>query len=283
MRIDLHSHSTVSDGTLTPAALVAHARAQNLDVLALTDHDVVDGIQAAQQAAGSALYIVPGVEISVSWRGQTVHIVGLHVDPEHPGLLQGLAGLREFRVWRAQEIARRLAKKGVPGALEGAQAWASGSLIGRTHFARFLVEHGYCESLREVFKRYLVRGKPGYVPGQWASLEDAVGWIRDAGGVAVIAHPARYRLTATRLRALIADFQACGGEGLEVVSGSHSRDEVLAMAEHSRRHGLLASCGSDYHGPENPWVELGRLAALPEDLVPVWHSPNWRGPVEAAV
>jgi predicted metal-dependent phosphoesterase TrpH len=137
--------------------------------------------------------------------------------------------------------------------------------------------------VREVFKRYLVRGKPGYVPGQWASLEDAVGWIRAAGGVAVIAHPARYRLTATRLRALFADFQACGGEGIEVVSGSHSRDEVLAMAEHSRRQGLLASCGSDYHGPENPWVELGRLTALPEDLVPVWHSPNWRAPIEAAV
>lgn len=275
MRIDLHSHSTVSDGTLTPAALVAHARTQNVDILALTDHDTVDGVRAAQQTAGEGLHIVPGVEISVSWHGQTVHIVGLHVDPEHPGLLQGLATLRKFRAWRAEEIARRLEKKGIMGALEGAQAWASGSLIGRTHFARFLVDQGYCESVREVFKRYLVRGKPGHVNGQWASLDEAVGWIRAAGGVAAIAHPARYRLTATRLRSLIADFKSCGGEGIEVVSGSHSRDEVTAMAEHCRRQELLASCGSDYHGPENPWVELGRLAALPPDLVPVWRSPNW--------
>jgi predicted metal-dependent phosphoesterase TrpH len=281
MRIDLHSHSTVSDGTLTPAALVAHAQVQNLDVLALTDHDSVDGIQAAQRAAGDVLQIVPGVEISVTWNGQTVHIVGLHVDPEHPGLLQGLAALREYRVWRAEEIARRLEKKGIHGALEGAQAWAKGSLIGRTHFARFLVEHGYCESVREVFKRYLVKGKPGHVRGQWATLGDAVGWIRAAGGIAVIAHPARYRLTATRLRALIADFKDCGGEGIEVISGSHSRDEVLAIAEHSRRQELLASCGSDYHGPENPWVELGRLATLPDDLIPIWRSPNWPGSGEA--
>lgn len=277
MRIDLHSHSTVSDGTLTPTALVAHAREQGIEVLALTDHDTLDGIGEARLAAGDMLQLVAGVEISVSWRGQTVHILGLDIDPAHPGLLQGLAGLCEFRAWRAEEISRRLAKKGIEGAYEGARRWASGSLLGRTHFARFLVEQGYCTSLREVFGRYLVRGKPGYVPGQWAELEHAVGWVRAAGGVAVIAHPARYRLSATRLRALIGEFKAAGGEGMEVVSGSHGRDEVLAMAEHCRRQQLLASCGSDYHGPENPWVDLGRLAPLPADLVPVWHSPHWAG------
>jgi len=276
LRHDLHAHSTASDGTLAPGELVRRAGAAGVDVLALTDHDTTAGLaEAAQAARDEDVVLVPGVEVSVTWNGQTVHIVGLNVNPDHDGLQQGLARLREFRQWRAEEIARRLDKRGVPGALEGARAYASGPIIGRTHFARFLVQRGEAADVREVFKRFLVRGRPGYVPGQWADLDAAVGWIRAAGGQAVIAHPARYGLTATRLRRLIAEFKACGGEALEVVSGSHRPDECRTMAAHAKREGLLASAGSDYHGPENPWVELGRLAPLPEGCVPIWTGGSW--------
>lgn len=276
MQIDLHCHSTVSDGTLSPGQLLAHAAKQGVHTLALTDHDATDGLAAASDAAiQHGIDLIPGLEASVSWNGVTVHIVGLQIDPMYAGLQDGLIKIREYREWRAGEIARRLAKKGINGAFEGASKFANGSIVGRTHFARFLVDQGYCESVRDVFKRYLVRGKPGYVPGEWASLEEAVGWIRSAGGLAVIAHPARYRLTATRLRKLISDFKDCGGVALEVVSGSHSRDEIQNMARHAEQADLYASCGSDYHGPENPWVELGRIPPLPEKCKPVWDHPAW--------
>lgn len=276
MNIDLHCHSTISDGTLAPGALLAHAAKQGVQTLALTDHDATDGISAAREAANShGIVLIPGLEASVSWNGQTIHVVGLHIDPGHAALQDGLARIREYRQWRAEEIGRRLAKKGIEGGFEGASAFASGSIVGRTHFARFLVERGYCDSVREVFKKYLVRGKPGYVPGEWASMEEAVGWIVGAGGMAVIAHPARYRITATRLRKLIGEFKECGGVGIEVVSGSHSRDDVQNMAVHAERAELYASCGSDYHGPENPWIELGRLPALPENCRPVWQHEAW--------
>lgn len=277
---DLHSHSTASDGTLSPADLVRRAHGQGVHVLALTDHDTTAGLAEAQDAAnGVGLELVPGVEVSVTWERRTVHIVGLNVDPDDAALQAGLARLEEFRHWRAEEIGRRLAKANVPDALAGARRHAKGSIVSRTHFAHYLVEVGRAPSVREVFKRYLVNDKPGHVPGQWASLEEAVGWIRGAGGQAVIAHPARYRLTATKLRKLMGAFLDCGGAGMEVVTGSHSRDECAAMAAHVRRQGLLASCGSDYHGPENPWIELGRLPALPSDCTPIWDSPAWRGRV----
>ena len=270
---DLHCHSTASDGTLSPGALVRHAASVGVDVLALTDHDTTAGIaEAGREAAVQGLTLLPGVEISVSWRGATVHIVGLRVDPDDHALASGLARLRAFRDWRAQEIGRRLAEKGIPGAYEGARARSGGALIGRTHFARFLVARGYARDTREVFRHYLVRGKPGHVAGDWAGLDEAVGWIRNAGGRAVIAHPARYRMTRTRLRKLIAEFRDAGGEALEVASGSHSRDEAYTMARHAADFGLLASAGSDYHGPENPWVEMGRLADLPPGCRPVWHD-----------
>lgn len=276
VQYDLHSHSTASDGTLAPSELVHEAHRQGVQVLALTDHDTIDGLAEARQAAAQVgLTLVPGVEVSVTWERRTVHVVGLNVDPEAPGLRAGLARLRDFRDWRAEEIGRRLAKAGVPEAFAGASRYAGGSIIGRTHFAHYLVEIGRAGSVRDVFKRFLVNDKPGYVPGQWASLSEAVTWIRDAGGQAVIAHPARYRLTATKLRKLMSEFMEYGGEGMEVVTGSHSRDECMAMAGHVRRQGLLASCGSDYHGPENPWIELGKLPALPTDCRPIWDSPNW--------
>ncbi len=276
IQYDLHSHSTASDGTLTPAELVQRARRCGVDVLALTDHDTTAGLEEAACAArGEGLMLIPGVEISVTWQARTVHVVGLNVDRRHGALQQGLAHLRRFRHWRAGEIARRLAQAGVAGALEGARARAAGSIVSRTHFAHYLVEVGRAADVREVFRKYLVRNKPGHVPGQWAELDEAVGWIRAAGGQAVIAHPARYRLTASKLRRLLGEFRECGGEGLEVVSGSHSHDDSHAMARHARSVGLMASCGSDYHGPENPWTELGHLPPLPRACEPIWETARW--------
>ncbi len=273
---DLHSHSTASDGTLAPAALLARARDAGVGVLALTDHDTLDGIAEAERAArGSGLSLIPGVEVSVSWNRMTIHVLGLNVRPDHRPLLEGLAGLKDFRVWRAEEIARRLEKSGIRGALDGARRHCKGGILSRTHFAHFLVDAGRAPSVRDVFRHYLVRGKPGYVGGEWASLEDALDWILAAGGLPVIAHPARYGLTRSKLNRLVSEFREAGGVGIEVVSGSHSRDETLHMAAVSRSHELYASCGSDYHGPEKPWVELGRLRALPDGCTPIWQATDW--------
>ena len=271
LSFDFHTHSTASDGTLTPAELVEAAHRAGIRHLALTDHDTVAGISEARaHAAGLGLNLVPGVEISVSWYGRTIHVLGLGVDPENARLQAGLARLQDYRRWRAGEIARRLEKAGIPGALEGAMALAVGDQVGRTHFARFLVQAGHAPDMKRVFKRFLVSGRPGHVPGEWIYLEQAVEWIHGAGGVAVIAHPARYRFTRTRLRLLLEEFRELGGEGLEVVSGSHSPDDYRTMARHAADFDLLASAGSDYHGPENPWIELGRLPELPAGCRPVW-------------
>lgn len=278
---DLHTHSTASDGTLSPAALVAHAVAAGVDVLALTDHDTTNGLAEALGAArDSGLHLISGVEISVTWGGQVVHIVGLDFDPQNQLLQAGLTELRRFRAWRAEEIGRRLEKHGVSGAYDGARGYASGHLISRTHFARFLVQRGYSPDMRKVFKQYLTQGKPGHVAGEWADLDQAVGWINGAGGQAVIAHPARYGMTRTKLRRLIGEFREAGGVALEVVSGSHSKDDAYTMAKHSREFSLQASVGSDYHGPETPWANLGRLAALPDNTTPIWRG--WSVPVTAA-
>lgn len=271
LQYDLHSHSTASDGSLPAAELVLRARAAGVDVLALTDHDSVDGLPAAHRAAAeSGLRLISGTEISVTWNATTVHIVGLNIDPDNRALREGLASLQTFRDWRAEEIGRRLDKAGIPGAYAGACAYANGRIVSRTHFAHFLVAQGRAKSLRDVFKKFLVRNKPGYVAGEWTSLQDAVGWIRAAGGEAVVAHPARYPLTGTKLRRLLSEFKDCGGVAMEVVSGSHTQDDVQRMAGLARVFELKASRGSDYHGPENPWVELGRVADLPDGCTPVW-------------
>lgn len=270
---DLHTHSTASDGTLSPSALVARAVAAGVDVLAVTDHDTTDGIQeASASATGSGICLVTGVEISVTWGGQVVHIVGLGFDPEHKALQAGLAELRCFREWRAEEIGNRLEKHGISGAYEGAKGYSNGHLISRSHFARFLVERGYSPDMRRVFKQFLTQGKPGHVAGEWADLDQAVGWINAAGGEAVIAHPARYGMTRTKLRRLIGEFQEAGGVALEVVSGSHSKDEAFTMARHCRDFTLRASVGSDYHGSETPWANLGKLSALPDNAIPIWRD-----------
>jgi len=276
-RYDLHSHSLASDGTLTPAALVQAAHAAGIGVLALTDHDTTDGIREAADAAQAlGLRLVQGAELSVTWQAQTVHILGLGLDTENAVLQAGLAQLRESRDSRAEEIGRRLARAGIGGAWTGARALAQGRIVGRMHFAHYLVAQGHAASVRDVFRHFLVNNKPGYVSVQWASLEDALAWIRAAGGIAVIAHPARYRMTASKLRHLVGEFRELGGSGLEVVSGSHTRDNVDTMAALCRNERLLASCGSDYHGPENCWIRLGELPDLPAGCKPVWQSERWR-------
>ena len=276
IQYDLHSHSQASDGTLSPAELVTAAVTAGVDVLALTDHDSLDGIAAARETArDTGLKLVPGVEISVTWQAQTVHVLGLGVDPDNPVLQQGLAKLAGFRDWRAEEIGRRLARAGIADCYAGARELAQGRIVSRTHFARHLVAQGHARSMRDVFKRYLVNNKPGFVSGDWASLEDALGWINTAGGIAVLAHPARYRMTATKLRRFLGEFKENNGRGMEVVSGSHTRDNVMTMAALCRKEQMLASCGSDYHGPENAWIKLGKLPALPAGCAPVWESEYW--------
>lgn len=270
---DLHSHTTASDGTLTPGELVKRAKLAGVDVLAITDHDTTEALLPACMAARSyGISVINGCEISVTWAGITVHVLGFNVDPENARLQKGLSQIREHRDARAREIALKLEKAGIPGAFTGAEKHSKGSLISRTHFAHFLAEGGYAKDVRSVFKHFLVKGKPGFVAGQWAQLGDVVDWITAAGGQAAIAHPARYKLTRTKLIRLIEEFKQAGGEGIEVVSGSHSRDECFTMAKHARDFDLLASAGSDFHGPENPWVELGRLPDLPPGCEPIWNS-----------
>jgi len=271
-RFDLHSHSTASDGILAPAALVARALARGVDVLALTDHDDTAGLADARTAAaGTGLALVDGVEISVTWERHTVHVVGLHVDPRTPALADGLAAIRRGRDTRAHAIAQSLARAGIPGAYEGALAFVTSErLVSRTHFARFLVERGHVKDMKAAFKRFLVPGKPGYVPHAWAPLAEAVAWIHAAGGQAVLAHPGRYPLTATGMRRLLGDFRDAGGDAVEVLSASHSGAQATEYATYARVFGLLASCGSDFHAPDESWIDLGGLPPLPAGVTPVW-------------
>lgn len=276
---DLHCHSTVSDGLLTPTELVARAAERGVKILALTDHDDLGGLaEAARAAAQHDMQLINGVEISVSWRSHTVHIVGLHINPEDAVLKAGLESIRAGRGARAKLMAESLARSGIGGALEGAYRYAANpGIIGRTHFARFLVESGHAKDVRSVFKNYLVKGKPGYVAHQWATLADAIQWIRGSGGVAVLAHPGRYTagkkpMGRTTLRELLAEFAELGGQGLEVVSGSHTPPQYAEFARYATEFGLLSSCGSDFHGPGESYRDLGRLPDLPLECQPVWQA-----------
>ena len=269
---DLHCHSTVSDGTLEPEAVAARARANGVDLWALTDHDEVGGLQRAAAAArAQGLAFLTGAEISVTFANTTVHIVGLGFDASDERLVQGLRQTRGGRGERAQEMAAQLAQVGIPGAYEGALRYVGNpELISRTHFARFLVEQRVCRDTGEVFRRFLTEGKPGYVPHRWARLGDAVRWICDAGGVAIIAHPARYSLSANEEFALFSEFRQHGGQGVEVVTGSHTTAECATYAGMAREFGLAASRGSDFHSPDESHTDLGTLPPLPGDLTPVW-------------
>ena len=273
-RYDLHSHSTHSDGLLTPAELVRRALERGVDVLALTDHDELSGlVEAESVAAGSRLALVTGTEVSVTWRDLTVHVLGLRVDPSCAELRAGLAAVRAGRDERARRIGASLAEAGIPDAYEGALAFVTSErLVSRTHFARFLVEAGHVREVKDVFKRYLTRGKPGYVEHAWAALAETIGWIHAAGGRAVLAHPGRYNLFPGALRELLAEFRDAGGDGLEMLSPSHSADQVSDFAAQARRLGLLASSGSDYHGPGESYVDLGGMPGLPSGVTPVWHD-----------
>lgn len=269
---DLHCHSTASDGTLAPADVVRRAHANGVDLLALTDHDELLGLpEAVATAAELGLRFVPGVEVSVSWLDQTVHIVGLGVDFTNPALIAGLDQVRSGRDGRAAKIAAELDRIGIHGALEGALRYVGNpALISRAHFARFLVEAGCAKNVHDVFLHYLARGKPGYVEHVWATLEDAVGWIKGAGGLAVIAHPGRYRLSHVEMDILFDKFRELGGDAVEVACGAHDGGQVLAFARMARKFGLMASRASDFHGPEDSPIDLGRAPPLPPDLTPVW-------------
>ena len=271
---DLHCHSVVSDGTLQPEALAARAKANGVELWALTDHDEIGGQQRARDAASAVgLPYLTGTEISVTFAGLTVHIVGLGFDPGNAVLAAGLAGTRGGRDERAREMAAGLAKVGIRGAYEGALQYAGNpALIARTHFARFLVDTGVCGDTHEVFRKYLVEGRPGFVPHRWATLGDAVGWITQAGGMAVIAHPGRYKFTASEEYALFSEFIAHGGRGVEVVTGSHNASDYLKYADMAVEFDLLASRGSDFHSPEESRTDLGALPDLPGKLTPVWEA-----------
>ena len=274
LNADLHCHSTVSDGTLSPEALAARASAQGVELWALTDHDEISGLQRARAAAAEhGLATLTGVEISVTFAGATVHIVGLGFQADDPELVQGLARTRGGRSERARDMSAELARVGIEGAFEGALKYVGNpDLVSRTHFARYIVERGICSDTNEVFRHYLAEGKPGYVPHRWASLGDAVQWIVGAGGIAVIAHPGRYPFSPTEEFALFSEFKRHGGQGVEVVTGSHTVAEYEEYAGMALEFDLLASRGSDFHAPGESRTDLGALPWLPGTLKPVWEA-----------
>jgi predicted metal-dependent phosphoesterase TrpH len=269
---DLHCHSVVSDGTLTPEALAERSHSNSVEIWSLTDHDELGGQERAKIAAEAlGMRYISGVEISVSWSQDTIHIVGLGIDPNNAEILEGLYQTRTGRTKRAKEMSTQLDQVGIKGAYEGALKFVGNpELISRTHFARFLVESGVCKNTNEVFANYLIEGKPGYVAHEWANLTDAVGWIKRAGGVAVIAHPGRYRYTPLEMTALFDQFKELGGEGIEVVTGSHRPAEYQTFAKVALEYGFMASRGSDFHDPKESHVDLGKLPDLPSQLRPVW-------------
>ncbi|PLY40046.1 phosphatase [Janthinobacterium sp. ROICE36] len=274
LKVDLHCHSNISDGVLAPAAVAAHACRAGVDVWALTDHDEVSGVAAARAAALElGMRFVAGVEISITWAGQTVHIVGLQVDENNRGLVQGLQQTRSGRDARGREIARQLDLAGIPDAYEGALKFVGNpDLMSRTHFARYIVEMGKCANIPDVFKKYLSEGKPGYVEHRWATLAEAVGWIRGAGGVAVIAHPGRYRFSDMAQGVLFDEFKQLGGVAIEVVTGSHSPDQYPEYAQLANAYGFLASRGTDFHAPGESRVDFAKLPPLPANVTPIWHD-----------
>lgn len=268
---DLHSHTTASDGALTPLALLQRAQQQGVELMAITDHDCIDGyLSINKQWQAQNMRLIAGVELSCVWSKRLIHIVGLNIDTACPELLHGLACQQQARIERAALIDKRLAGLGFTGGLAYATAAAGQSQIGRPHFARFLVDKGHVGSENEAFKRYLGAGKVGDVKQVWPEMATIVQWIKASGGVAVIAHPLHYKMTATKLRALVADFTHAGGEAIEVISGKQPRDQVQYLAQLAEQFQLAASIGSDFHKPDTPWRELGQVGQLPDSCRPVW-------------
>lgn len=269
---DFHCHSTVSDGLLPPQTVAKRAATNGVDLWALTDHDTLGGLAEARAVAEECgMAFVTGVEISIEWKKVPIHIVGLGFDENHPALTEGLDELRIGRIERAKRMGDALAVINIPGVYEGALGYATNpSLISRAHFARYMVSIGIARDVPSLFQHYLTPGKPGYVDHRWATLEEAVGWITGAGGVAVVAHPGRYKMSGTESRRFLDDFKDIGGRGIEVTCGSHSPDHVMHFARLARHYEFHASRGSDFHGPQESYVDLGKLPQLPEDLKPVW-------------
>lgn len=271
MIYDLHTHSNASDGILSPEALVSRARSRGVTHLALTDHDTTEGLQrAAIIADQEGICLISGIEFSTQWQGLNIHVIGLNVDAEGEQLSAAVTQQGKVRGERAQEIGRRLAREGIEDALEGAQSFAQGASIGRPHFARFLVEEGHVSNMNAAFKRYLGAGKAGDVKHTWPEIPKVIADIRSAGGVAVLAHPNRYNLTRTKLRRLVAYFKDSGGQAMEVISGHQNSNETAAMQGIATQFELYASCGSDFHVPDQPWQELGAFGSLPKQCKPVW-------------
>ncbi|MBM3346811.1 MAG: PHP domain-containing protein [Betaproteobacteria bacterium] len=274
MNADLHCHSRASDGLLAADILAERARNRGVELISLTDHDDLSALaDMRREAEARGLRFVDGVEISACWRGIGIHVLGLNVDPGDPSLVAGLQAIRDSRAARAVAMGESLARSGIDGALAGALSYAGNpALVSRTHFARFLAERGHARDVRSVFQRFLIEGKPGFVAHQWASLADAVRWVRDSGGQAVVAHPGRYPLSEAALREFLEEFRALGGSGIEVISGAHTPDQHDNFAALAREFGLLGSRGSDFHGPGESRFDLGSLPPLPQGINPVWSA-----------
>ena len=272
---DLHCHSTASDGALSPTELIKRAHQHGVTAIALTDHDTVAGIAEAQAVATEiGIQLISGIELSTSWQNKCFHLVGLGINPLYPPLRDATCNLQMIRMERAQKIAEKLEKKRIPGALEAVKKSAGEGMITRTHFADFLLSQGHVSSQQEAFDRYLGEGKAAFVSTTWPELELAVNWITQSGGIAVLAHPLRYKLTASWMKRLLLVFKQVGGQGIEVVTGRYNADEIKTLAGYAARFELAGSVGSDFHDPANTWVELGRLAPLPVNIKPVWELFN---------
>jgi 3',5'-nucleoside bisphosphate phosphatase len=270
-KFDLHCHSTASDGALIPEQLVHRAATQGVTSLALTDHDTTAGLAVAKKTAVDLnINFIPGIEISTTWNNKCFHVLGLNIDPDHLALVNGIQDLRLTRIERAEKIAHKLAKKGINNAYLSILETSGESMITRTHFAEFLLTHNYVSTMQEAFDRYLGLGKPAFVATVWAELEEAVNWITGSGGIAVLAHPLRYKITASWMRRFLSAFKEAGGQGIEVVCGRSNADDIRLSINYAKRFELAGSVGSDFHHPDNPWVELGRLAPLPKEITPVW-------------
>ncbi len=274
-KYDLHSHSTASDGALSPTELVIRAKAQKVTALALTDHDTISGLNEAIETANlMEIKLIPGIELSTTWKKRCLHIVGLNIDPSSKILLDGLKYQQTIRAERAKTIALKLEKKGIKGAYEAVVSASKNGMITRSHFADFLLKENHVSQGQEAFDRYLGDGKPAYVATIWADLNEAINWIQQAGGVAVLAHPLRYKMTASWMRRLLVEFKEMGGVGIEVVTGRSSKEDIRISANYATKFELAGSVGSDFHTPKNQWVELGRFPQLPEEILPIWKKFN---------
>lgn len=275
LKYDLHCHSSFSDGALTPSEVILRAKEQGVTTLALTDHDTVAGLAEAQQAAEQqALDFIPGIELSCLWSNKTFHVLGLNIDPSNAEILTGTQQLQEIRLERAKKIADKLAKNKIPDAFAAVQVAAGVGMITRPHFANFLLENNHVSSIQNAFDRYLGQGKSAFVNTQWVEMENAIHWINSAGGVAVVAHPMRYKLTASWMRRFLSAFKEMGGQGIEVITARSNPDEIRRTIHFAQQFELYGSVGSDFHTPKNQWVELGRLAPLPINIKPVWELFN---------